>query len=269
MKHSAFWSATLAVLVCSACTQQQPAEIVYKGSQFFGREHERAIDSADNETFDRNSPRYKPGYVRPAEPAEVPSVAVSELPPPSASKHVTKIQEQSPSSGSKSHVLNLAAQKHEDAAAEEEQQVADISQEDAPVVHKASTGDKPSRFIWPVEGGKVLSHFDANKKGNDGINIAMAEGEPIFAAADGTVVYAGNELKGYGNMVIIRHADGWMTAYAHARNLAVKKGDKVKQNGLIAYVGSTGDVKKPQVHFVLRKDKTPVNPEAYLPHAAG
>ena len=75
----------------------------------------------------------------------------------------------------------------------------------------------------------------------------------------------GNELKGYGNMLIVRHADGWMSAYAHAQNWAVNKGEKVKQGQLIGYVGKTGNAEVPQLHFSLRQNKTPVDPSGYLP----
>lgn len=121
-------------------------------------------------------------------------------------------------------------------------------------------------FIWPVE-GKVVSRFGPKKNGlvNDGINIAASEGEPIWAASTGEVVYSGNELKGYGNMVIIRHAKGWMTAYAHASDVLVTKGDRIAQGDLIGYVGSSGSVNQPQLHFGIREGKTPVNPEELLP----
>jgi murein DD-endopeptidase MepM/ murein hydrolase activator NlpD len=137
----------------------------------------------------------------------------------------------------------------------------------APIAQNAPA--KPvgnSQFIWPVADGKIISHFGpkAGGRSNDGINIAVAEGEPIWAAAGGTVVYAGSDLKGYGNMIIIRHGNGWMTAYAHARSIAVKKGDSVKQGDIIAYVGMTGGVPSPQVHFAIRNGRTPVDPELYL-----
>ncbi|MEI7670349.1 MAG: M23 family metallopeptidase, partial [Pseudomonadota bacterium] len=118
-------------------------------------------------------------------------------------------------------------------------------------------------LISPVNGGNVVSRFGV--KNNDGINIAINEGEPIFAAASGTVVYAGNDVKDYGNMVIIRHDNDWMTAYAHASKIAIKKNDYVKQGDLIAYIGSTGGVKSSQLHFTLRHGRNPVNPEKFLP----
>lgn len=123
-----------------------------------------------------------------------------------------------------------------------------------------------TQFIWPVE-GKIVSRFGPKSNGlvNDGINIATSAGEPIWAASGGEVVYSGNELKGYGNMVIIRHPNGWMSAYAHASDILVTKGDKVAQGDLLGYVGSTGSVTEPQLHFGLREGTTPVNPETLLP----
>jgi murein DD-endopeptidase MepM/ murein hydrolase activator NlpD len=118
-----------------------------------------------------------------------------------------------------------------------------------------------SAFIWPVD-GKVIAKFGPGKDNlrNDGINIAAPNGAPILASADGTVAYAGNELRGFGNMVLLRHADGWVTAYAHASALLVKKGDKVRQGQTIARVGSTGNVETPQLHFELRQGTKAVDP---------
>jgi murein DD-endopeptidase MepM/ murein hydrolase activator NlpD len=120
-------------------------------------------------------------------------------------------------------------------------------------------------FIWPVN-GTVISAFGATANGgrNDGINIAAAPGTPIHAAASGTVTYAGNELKGYGNLLLLQHGDGYVTAYAHAEKLLVGRGDFVVKGQVIGYAGQTGDVSSPQLHFEIRHDTTPVNPRVYL-----
>ena len=99
---------------------------------------------------------------------------------------------------------------------------------------------------------------------NDGINLAVPEGTPIKAADDGVVAYAGNELKGYGNLVLIRHANGFVSAYAHASELMVKRGDTIKRGQVIAHAGQTGNVTSPQLHFEIRKGSTPVDPTQYL-----
>lgn len=116
------------------------------------------------------------------------------------------------------------------------------------------------KFAWPVK-GKITSDFG---NGNDGINIAGKSGDPINAADSGTIAYAGNELKGYGNLVLIRHKDGWITAYAHNRKLLVKKGDVVSKGQKIAEMGNTGSVKAPQLHFEVRYKAKVVNPNQYL-----
>lgn len=121
-------------------------------------------------------------------------------------------------------------------------------------------------FVWPVS-GSVLKAYGASANGarNDGVNIAAPKGAPIKAAAGGEVVYAGNELAGFGNLILIRHPGGWVTAYAHADTIAVKEGDLVKQGQQVGTVGSTGNVSSPQIHFELRKGKEPVDPGLHLP----
>ena len=129
---------------------------------------------------------------------------------------------------------------------------------------KASAAASPS-FRWPVK-GRVIAGFgsSANGQQNDGINIAVPENTPVKAAEDGVVACAGSELKGYGNLVLVRHANGFVTAYAHASELNVKKGETVKRGQVIGKAGSTGNVTGPQLHFEVRKGATPVDPAQYL-----
>jgi murein DD-endopeptidase MepM/ murein hydrolase activator NlpD len=124
---------------------------------------------------------------------------------------------------------------------------------------------KVPQFRWPVT-GHVIEAFGPRPNGttNDGINLAVPEGTPIRAAEDGVVAYAGNELKGYGNLVLIRHADNFVSAYANASELLVKRGDSVKRGQVIARAGQTGNVSSPQLHFEIRKGSTPVDPRKYL-----
>ncbi len=120
------------------------------------------------------------------------------------------------------------------------------------------------RFDRPVA-GKIVSRFGATPTAhNDGINIAGKLGTPIKAADAGQVVYAGSELKGYGNLVLVRHKGGWITAYAHNDKLLVKKGAQVARGQKIATMGKTGSVKTPQLHFEVRYKSKVVNPEQYL-----
>jgi murein DD-endopeptidase MepM/ murein hydrolase activator NlpD len=126
------------------------------------------------------------------------------------------------------------------------------------------TGSLPS-FRWPVR-GRVIAGFGPKTNGqqNDGINLAVPEGTPIKAAEDGVVAYAGNELKGYGNLVLIRHGNGFVTAYAHASEILAKRGDQVKRGQTIARSGQTGNVTSPQLHFEIRKGAAPVDPMQFL-----
>jgi len=131
---------------------------------------------------------------------------------------------------------------------------------------KVAANTKSASFMWPVSSKKIISEFGPKGAGkaNDGINIASTEGEPVWAAADGEVVYVGNELKGYGNMVLIKHGGDKATTYAHLSRAAVDKYDHVKQGDIIGYVGSTGSVKEPQLHFAIRDGKDAVDPLKYL-----
>jgi len=126
-----------------------------------------------------------------------------------------------------------------------------------------------SKFVWPVR-GSIIEGFGGSKRGerNDGINIAAQEGAPIRAAAAGTVTYTGNELKGYGNLVLIRHDNGFVTAYAHAGSIRVSRGDVVTQGEVIGTAGETGDVDRPQLHFEIRKGVQAVDPIQYLNRAS-
>jgi murein DD-endopeptidase MepM/ murein hydrolase activator NlpD len=173
--------------------------------------------------------------------------------------------------------------------AEEESQVADVPDADA----EPAIGEAPKKVVaeakpklkedvmaeapvspsglnlrWPLK-GKVISGF-GNKPGglkNEGINISVPEGTSIRAADGGVVAYAGNELKGYGNLVLIRHPGGYVTAYAHAKELLVKRGDKVERGVVIGKAGQTGSVSSPQLHFEVRKGATALDPMKYMASA--
>jgi len=140
----------------------------------------------------------------------------------------------------------------------------------APVTSQALppiAGGAPA-FDWPVS-GRVISDFGATASGgkNDGINLAANKDAPIHASASGTVTYAGDDLKNYGNLVLVKHSGGYTTAYAHAERLIVARGAFVTRGQVIGYVGQTGDVSSPQLHFEIRSGTTPVNPRSYLSSA--
>jgi murein DD-endopeptidase MepM/ murein hydrolase activator NlpD len=166
------------------------------------------------------------------------------------------------------------------------QRVADAHSQQMPTAHVIKESPKPieqakqdkeeqtasaggAGFRWPVR-GRIIAGFGPKPTGqqNDGINIAVPEGTPVKASEDGVVAYAGNELKGYGNLVLVRHSSGHVTAYAHASELLVKRGDSVKRGQTIAKSGQTGNVSSPQLHFEIRKGATPVDPMQFLTGAS-
>lgn len=123
----------------------------------------------------------------------------------------------------------------------------------------------PGRFLTPVK-GPIISGFGPKPGGqhNDGLNIAAAKGTPVVAADNGVVAYAGNELRGFGNLLLIRHADGWVTAYAHLDRIDVERGAEVKRGQRIGAVGQSGGVPTPQLHFEVRKGSQAVDPKGML-----
>ncbi|WP_416909370.1 MAG: peptidoglycan DD-metalloendopeptidase family protein [Polymorphobacter sp.] len=141
---------------------------------------------------------------------------------------------------------------------------------------KAADTSPPSRvasapadaltFLWPVD-GRVISGFGPKSAGrfNDGINLKVSAGTPVRAAASGTVAYAGDAITGFGNLVLIRHEKGWVTAYGHNEALLVARGDKVRAGDPIARAGSTGAVAEPQLHFEIRRGRTALDPTTLLP----
>jgi murein DD-endopeptidase MepM/ murein hydrolase activator NlpD len=168
----------------------------------------------------------------PAAPAATPSVPVETVPPPVAATGDTPTETQT-------------------------------AAVDPMLIEPAARDDQT--FLWPVT-GKVVSEFGPLSDGlhNDGINIAAPVGTPVRAAENGVVVYAGNELRGFGNMLLIRHADGFVTAYAHNESLLVARGDTVERGQIIARVGSSGSVDSPQLHFEIRVGTDAVDPREYL-----
>jgi murein DD-endopeptidase MepM/ murein hydrolase activator NlpD len=148
-------------------------------------------------------------------------------------------------------------------------QTAHVAKEEPKTTETAVKAAEPSgampSFRWPAR-GRVIAGFGSKPNGaqNDGINLAVPEGTPIKAADDGVVAYAGNELKGYGNLVLIRHSNGYVSAYAHASELLVKRGDTIRRGQVIAHAGQTGNVTSPQLHFEIRKGSTPVDPTQFL-----
>jgi murein DD-endopeptidase MepM/ murein hydrolase activator NlpD len=211
-----------------------------------------------------------PGPVAPIAPAG--ALAVEQLPPPSAKPAPpTDVKPSTALPGVKPSTASPAIAPPPPAAAEpvpappeNPPNAAKPPPQTATVVPEPAPRSN-SPFLWPVK-GKIISGFGVKPGGlhNDGINIEAAAGSRVVAAENGVVAYAGNELRGFGNLLLIRHADGWVTAYAHNDKLLVKRGDHVKRGQVIAEVGSTGNVTSPQLHFELRKGTEPVDPLKYL-----
>ncbi len=134
-----------------------------------------------------------------------------------------------------------------------------------PSAPPAVEGDDGLHFLWPLE-GRIISTFGDNPGGgrNDGINISVARGTPVRAAGSGEVSYVGNELKSYGNLILIRHDNGFVTAYAHTDGVHVKRGERVERGQIIGSAGDTGDVNEVQLHFELRHGTRPIDPTPYL-----
>lgn len=132
--------------------------------------------------------------------------------------------------------------------------------EERPAPLPAVTGNAPA-FRWPLP-GRIISGFGPKPGGrfNDGVNLKASSGEPVRAAGDGVVAYAGDAIPGFGNLLLVKHAGGWVSAYAHNEALLVARGARVKAGEVIARAGQSGAVAEPQLHFELRRGRTPVDP---------
>ncbi len=130
---------------------------------------------------------------------------------------------------------------------------------------QANAATDQTKLRWPAQ-GKIIAGFGGRTDGthNDGVNLSVPQGTEVHAAEGGVIAYAGSELKGYGNLVLVRHDNGWVTAYAHNEELLVKRGDRVKRGQVIAKAGKTGTVDQPQVHFELRQNSRPVDPTPFM-----
>lgn len=183
---------------------------------------------------------------KPAEPAPVAPKVAAQQPAPVVAKVEPAVAAPSKPAAA------------ENASLSEVEKKADVAS-----VAPQSTGIE--KYRWPVNGA-VIAGYGANVNGsrNDGIDISVPEGTPIKAAENGVVIYAGNGLKQLGNTVLVRHDDGKVTVYGHASAINVTRGQKVTRGQTLASSGMSGDAQRPQVHFEVRKDATPVNPNTYL-----
>jgi murein DD-endopeptidase MepM/ murein hydrolase activator NlpD len=274
-----FYVGLAVVLLTSACTQPA-ARVDMRGAESFAKDSTaRSGDNRDNRSYSiYQPPKNKDGY-QPYEPppiytntkpvsqqtqkaASLESVSSSDLPPPDDARPA------------RVNPWKRGEAETKDERSELKDKPAPFARAGAPqpeakgkkYVQLIKPGQAGSSFIWPVASHKVISSFGkkGGGKANDGINIASPEGEPVWASSGGEVVYADNELKGYGNMVIIKHGGGKSTSYAHLSKSTVSKYDRVKRGDIIGYVGSTGNVKKSQLFFAVRKGSEPVDPKKYV-----
>ncbi len=220
----------------------------------------RDIASANQLTYDA---RLKigdritiPGDARHAPAAPAPAASAAK--PTIAAAPVAKPQ---PVTAAPSHVASRQTPVNAEAPASA--RIASPATE--PAERTSTTASAVPQFRWPVR-GRVISGFGPlpNGQQNDGVNLSVPEGTAVRAADDGVVAYSGSELKGYGNLILVRHGDGFVTAYAHASELMVKRGDTVRRGQVIAKSGATGNVTAPQLHFEIRKGSAPVDPTRYL-----
>lgn len=282
---------TSSVVALSGCLSQTPAEVVDKSQTYFGKNQNQTAQSVYSKS---TTPSQQPS-------TDTSSIVMQSLEPlkqpTSTSTHST---EQRPTSGylvSKTKVVREVEPEPTKKVAQAEQMQQQSKDDkfinDTPSVDSANTGDltyeepaalskqssqavskdvKPdfyiqsplgsSQFEWPVIGGKVLSRYGkSGNKFNEGINIAAPLGSPVTAAGDGKVIYIGNNIEGYGNLIIVKHSGDYMTAYSHVQDILVERGVQVKKGESIATVGQTGNISAPQLHFSVRKGKKTINPE--------
>jgi murein DD-endopeptidase MepM/ murein hydrolase activator NlpD len=263
-----------------ACASQPPAQVVLKGNNFYGE----SGMSSQMRVASVSVPKVTSGSVKAIPAAKPAALQMAAAAAPQESHSFTP-SESTTSLRERVELAQVSVKELEPLSvakaspSEPQPQLATIDQQDVlpepqarvvaesniPTASTSTATVSKNGFIWPVR-GKVISGFGPKAGGeyNDGINIAAQQGEPIVAAAAGEVVYSGDELRGYGNMVILRHDNGLMTAYAHADRVLVSKGERVQQGVTIATVGKSGGVDQAQVHFGVRKDKEPVDPMGFL-----
>jgi len=136
----------------------------------------------------------------------------------------------------------------------------------APAAAKPAAEEKPAPLRWPLAAPKVTSRFGTRwGRPHEGIDMAAPIGTPVLAAAEGGVIYSGDQVRGYGNMVVLKHNDGMVSVYAHNSRLLVRTGDQVTVGQEIARVGDTGHSTAPHLHFEVRRKDVPVDPIPFLP----
>ncbi len=208
-----------------------------------------------------------PASQAPAAPSVAATTSVPAVPVPPAV--VAQATLPAAAGGPKSVLLNGEKKVASTEAPASDVQPGPVAGNDADAQPQASVGGDAGaglgKLRWPVK-GKVIATFGPRPDGthNDGVNMSVPLGTEVHAAEGGVVAYAGSELKGYGNLILVRHDNGWVTAYAHNEEILAKRGDKVKRGQIIAKAGKSGQVDQPQVHFELRQGSKPVDPSPFM-----
>lgn len=279
---------SLSFLALSACTQQHAAPVDFKGAQFYGKEKLAEVELAlaekrgqaltyiaQNNPFNSRSAApvemaynsrvtqnqaisYNSNYQQPYSYNNYAPAAGGAVSPSASQLQEVQSRELAPL------VANQQPQQLTPYTQEYTQEYT-VGEPGEPVVLRL---DAPkalaSHYIWPVHGRIVKAYGEGQGDYADGINIAAPQGEPVYATADGEVAYAGDSLKDFGDMVLIKHKDSTNSMYAHMGRIIVSARDRVRQGDIIGYVGATGAVRDPQLHFALREGKAPMNPESRL-----
>ncbi len=274
----------IVLLLAAACTPtpQKPAAVVNKNQEFYGKNAQSAATAKQNEqgakvlaTSPQTGEQSQYYYEQPVSSVETAPVASRELSAPVEQntaaekapeiklkwqKQETELEKSYRETGNSDTTqasTENAANPLQEELKTEQQPAAKAAKPDNTTPAVAVT----QKFAWPAR-GKFISSFGDMKDGvaNDGVNIALPEGSEVKAAADGTVIYSGNGLEGYGNLVIIKHEGGYYTSYGHNGKIIAAKGEKITKGQVIAQSGASGGVKTPQLHFSIRKGKEPQDP---------
>jgi murein DD-endopeptidase MepM/ murein hydrolase activator NlpD len=282
-KSSAVMLSVLALSACSGSGSRQPAQVVMLGNQVYGRGAATVSQPAANTSGMQPNYQATLDEVRTTEAAPLESISSSDagiissskdLPPPQIKSSAMQ-KPGSPSSTPKNVgdaviaqqdlSYEIAPPKQPHTLSSDSPRLADIEPMKPAELEAAKSQPKSPDFQWPAK-GEIITRYGEISEGvkSTGINMAVPFGTEVRASEMGAVVYTGNELPKYGNMVIIKHSGGWLTAYGYLDAIKVKKGDNVLRSEVVGLSGSSGTSALPQVHFSIRKGKDPVNPEQVL-----
>ena len=264
------------VAAAAPATEWNGSYTVVQGDSLFAIARKHSVKAADLQSANAIT---EPTKVRPGTVLKVPGNAAqpavhaaAEAAPAAAAAVPAKAGK---AAGAKPTIINASEQKAapetkvaalgSNAPTQNDATAAPAAKAEPAAVASAPIAGASGKFRWPVK-GKVITGFGPRPDNthNDGINISVPAGTDVLAAEGGTIAYAGSELKGYGNLILVRHEGNWVSAYAHNDQLLVKRGDKVKRGQSIAKAGNTGTVDQPQVHFELRQGSKPIDPVPYM-----